>query len=61
MTDLDELTGNKYQYSIGLRHRRDNVLFTFGFTENVPRHPRAPQCCFGNGRTFVVPKVRREC
>jgi hypothetical protein len=41
-TDLDELTGTKYQYSIGLRHRRENWLWTFGFNENVQNVNNTP-------------------
>ena len=41
-TDLDELLGTKYQYSVGFRHRRDNVLITFGLTENVQNVNNTP-------------------
>jgi len=41
-TDLDELVGNKYQYSIGLRHRIENWLLTVGFTENVQNINNTP-------------------
>lgn len=41
-TDLDELTGNKYQYSLGLRHRRENWLWTLGFNENVQNVNNTP-------------------
>jgi hypothetical protein len=34
-TDLDELLGTKYQYSIGFRHRMESWLVSFGLTENV--------------------------
>jgi hypothetical protein len=33
-TDLDELVGKKYEYSFGLRHRRDHWVYSFGFDEN---------------------------
>lgn len=41
-TDLDELTGEKYQYTIGFRHRWDRVLFSFGITENVQNINNTP-------------------
>jgi Protein of unknown function (DUF3187) len=41
-TDLDELLGPKYQYSIGLRHRRENWLWTIGFNENVQNVNNTP-------------------
>jgi hypothetical protein len=56
-TDLDELTGMKYQYSIGLRHRRDNVIFTFGFTENVQNINNTPDIGLQLGFAFV-PHIR---
>lgn len=53
VTDLEELTGNKYQYSIGLRHRRDNVLFTFGFTENVQNVNNTPDVGLQLGFAYI--------
>jgi hypothetical protein len=41
-TDLDELLGMKYEYSLGLRHRRENWLMSFGFTENVQNVNNTP-------------------
>jgi hypothetical protein len=32
-TDLKELNGNKYQLTLGFRHRRDEVLWSFAVTE----------------------------
>ena len=52
-TDLDELTGKKYQYSIGFRHRRDNVLFTFGFTENVQNVNNTPDVGLQLGFAYI--------
>lgn len=52
-TDLDELLGNKYQYSIGFRHRMDNVLFTFGFTENVQNVNNTPDIGFQLGFAYI--------
>lgn len=52
-TDLDELTGTKYQYSIGLRHRWDNLIFTFGITENVQNVNNTPDVGLQLGVAFV--------
>jgi hypothetical protein len=52
-TDLDELTGMKYQYSIGIRHRRDNMIFTFGFTENVQNINNTPDIGLQLGFAYV--------
>jgi hypothetical protein len=52
-TDLDELTGMKYQYSIGLRHRWDNMIFTFGFTENVQNINNTPDVGLQLGFAYV--------
>ena len=41
-TDLDELLGNKYQVMAGFRHRRDDVLISFGITENVQNINNTP-------------------
>jgi hypothetical protein len=52
-TDLDELLGTKYQYSIGLRHRRNNMIFTFGFTENVQNINNTPDVGLQLGFAYV--------
>lgn len=52
-TDLDELTGTKYQYSIGIRHRYDNMIFTFGFTENVQNVNNTPDVGLQFGFAYV--------
>jgi hypothetical protein len=41
-TDLDELRGEKYQISIGVRHRREHFLYSFGFTENLQNINNTP-------------------
>ena len=41
-TDLEELTGEKYQYTIGIRHRWEQFLFSFGITENVQNINNTP-------------------
>jgi hypothetical protein len=52
-TDLDELTGTKYQYSIGIRHRWDSMIFTFGFTENVQNVNNTPDVGLQLGLAYV--------
>jgi hypothetical protein len=51
--DLDELLGAKYQYSLGLRHRWDNMIFTFGFTENVQNVNNTPDVGLQLGFAYV--------
>lgn len=52
-TDLEELLGEKYQYSLGLRHRRNNFLFTFGITENLQNVNNTPDIGFQLGLAWV--------
>jgi hypothetical protein len=52
-TDLDELTGTKYQYSLGLRHRRENWLWTIGFNENVQNINNTPDVGLQVGLAWV--------
>lgn len=57
-TDLHELTSEKYQYSVGLRHRIDQFLFTFGFTENVQNVNNTPDIGFQLGLAYIPHAVR---
>jgi hypothetical protein len=52
-TDLDELLGMKYEYSLGLRHRRENWLYSFGFTENVQNVNNTPDIGFQFGVAWI--------
>ena len=52
-TDLDELLGMKYEYSIGLRHRMENWLLSFGFTENVQNVNNTPDVGFQLGVAWI--------
>jgi len=45
-TDLDELRGNKYQISLGLRHRLQGGYLSFAFTENLNRVNNTPDFGF---------------
>jgi len=52
-TDLEELLGNKYQVTAGFRHRRDNLLISFGLTENVQNINNTPDVGFQLGVTWL--------
>jgi hypothetical protein len=52
-TDLEELLGEKYQLSLGIRHRRNNVLVTFGITENLQNINNTPDIGFQLGVAWV--------
>jgi hypothetical protein len=41
-TDLNELTGTKYQFSAGVHHRRGAHLMTFALTENIQNINNTP-------------------
>jgi hypothetical protein len=52
-TDLDELNGDKYQLTLGFRHMRGNVLYSFGITENVQNINNTPDIGFQLGVAFI--------
>lgn len=52
-TDLEELLGEKYQLSLGLRHRHNNFLITFGVTENLQNINNTPDIGFQLGVAWV--------
>lgn len=52
-TDLDELLGEKYQISVGVRHRLNNMLVTFGITENLQNINNTPDIGFQLGIAWV--------
>jgi hypothetical protein len=52
-TDLDELLGQKYQLSLGVRHRLSNFLVTFGITENLQNINNTPDIGFQLGVAWV--------
>ena len=56
LTDLDELTSNKYQYSLGIRHRSGRALLTFGVTENVQNLNNTPDIGFQLGVAYLPPR-----
>ncbi len=52
-TSLNELTSTKFQYSLGVRHRIDRVLVTFGFNENLQNVNNTPDVGFQLGLAYV--------
>ena len=52
-TDLEELLGNKYQLTAGIRHRRDHVVLSFGITENVQNINNTPDVAFQLGVVWL--------
>jgi hypothetical protein len=57
-TDLEELTATKYEYSLGLRHRRENWLVTFSFTENVQNINNTPDIGLSLGLAWIPQRSR---
>ncbi|HWK49009.1 MAG TPA: DUF3187 family protein [Steroidobacter sp.] len=55
-TDLQDLLGEKYQLSVGIRHRRDNFLITFGITENLQNVNNTPDIGFQVGLAWIPMK-----
>src|SRR5262245_148523 len=57
-TDLDELTGEKYLITFGLRHRiEDRWLLTFGITENTENINNTPDIGFQLGLAYIPHRV----
>ena len=52
-TDLPELLGNSYQITAGFRHRRDDVVISFGLTENVENINNTPDIGFQLGVAWL--------
>ncbi len=52
-TNLKELLIDKYQLSVGLRHRRGPVLITFGFTENLQNLNNTPDIGLQLGFAYI--------
>ena len=52
-TDLEDLTANKYEYSLGLRHRIATWLLTFAFTENVQNINNTPDVGLSLGVAWI--------
>lgn len=52
-TDLDELLGTKYLLTLGVRHRLDRVLLSFGITENLQNINNTPDISAQLGIAYV--------
>jgi hypothetical protein len=55
-TDLDELLSDKFQLSLGVRHRFDNLLTSFAITENLQNLNNTPDIGFQLGFAWA-PKL----
>ncbi len=56
-TDLEELLSDKFQLSIGVRHRFDCCLVSFGVTENLQNLNNTPDIGFQMGFAWV-PRIK---
>jgi Protein of unknown function (DUF3187) len=52
-TDLDELLEDKFQLSLGLRHRFERCMVSFGITENLQNLNNTPDVGFQFGFAWV--------
>jgi hypothetical protein len=52
-TDLEELREDKYQLSLGLRHRFDNSIVSFAITENLQNFNNTPDVGFQFGFAWL--------
>jgi hypothetical protein len=52
-TDLEELTARKYQYSLGIRHRIENLLVSIALIENFHNVNNTPDIGFQIGLAYV--------
>jgi hypothetical protein len=58
-TDLDELLSDKFQLSLGVRHRFDCCLVSFAVTENLQNFNNTPDIGFQMGFAWV-PRLRPQ-
>lgn len=56
-TDLDELLGEKYQLSLGIRHLMKAVLISFAVTENLQNINNTPDIGFQLGIAYIPRRV----
>lgn len=52
-TDLEDLLGEKYQLSIGIRHRFERSVISFGFTENLQNYNNTPDVGLQLGWAYI--------
>jgi len=58
-TDLDELLSDKFQMSLGVRHRFDCCVASFGITENLQNLNNTPDIGFQMGFAWV-PRLKPQ-
>ncbi len=56
-TDLEELLGEKYQLSLGIRHRFERSVISFGITENLQNVNNTPDIGFQLGLAYIPQRV----
>ena len=56
-TALEELNGDKYQLTLGFRHVRGDILYSFGVTENLQNINNTPDIGFQLGIAFIPARV----
>jgi Protein of unknown function (DUF3187) len=59
-TDLDELLGEKYQLSLGVRHRLRSFLVSFAVTENLQNINNTPDVGFQLGVAYIPRRIAAE-
>jgi hypothetical protein len=52
-TDLEELLGEKFQLSLGIRHRMERFVLSFGVTENLQNVNNTPDIGFQLGLAYI--------
>jgi hypothetical protein len=52
-TDLDSLLKDKFQLTLGVRHRHEQMLFSFGITENLQNLNNTPDIGFQLGFAYL--------
>ena len=52
-TDLDDLLKDKFQLTLGVRHRHENTIFSFGITENLQNLNNTPDIGFQLGFAYI--------
>ncbi|MBB6091508.1 hypothetical protein HNQ60_000354 [Povalibacter uvarum] len=58
-TDLDELLSEKYQLTLGVRHRINQFLISFGITENLQNFNNTPDIGLQLGVAYLPSRVER--
>jgi hypothetical protein len=57
-TDLEDLNGLKYQLTLGMRHMRGSLLYTFGITENLQNVNNTPDIGVQLGVAYLPRLIR---